>query len=282
MFSMASRISGLLSWQAPSWLRRDHPIVARELNALPLFLGRAEESPGFLVIMALVGAGMAGCSCGCGGILLPLLLIPLGWLPLLWAVPVINREVQAHTWDTLRVTPYSVREIVLAKMSAVLYRMTPLLAFMLVGQVISTLSAMIFWWMLSGNALILAISINGQAAEPSFSRPGGFPGGSDVLVVTALLLLLVLLHTLLDFLVSIVLGGLASALTDNRNLAYLAAFGLRLLASVLLVVSGVLLIGLMNPADGLALAAAGVLLLLAEGGILWGTVQLTVWRAERL
>jgi len=167
-------------------------------------------------------------------------------------------------------------------MSAVLYRMTPLLAFMLVGQVISTLSAMIFWWMLSGNALILAISINGQAAEPSFSRPGGFPGGSDVLVVTALLLLLVLLHTLLDFLVSIVLGGLASALTDNRNLAYLAAFGLRLLASVLLVVSGVLLIGLMNPADGLALAAAGVLLLLAEGGILWGTVQLTVWRAERL
>lgn len=204
--------------------RLARPLMQREIRALPPCLGR--DHP-LLFWLALIGlAGGLGYSLAH---LLPLRLIwdlawlALGWLPLLWSTRIIARETTAHTWDVLRSTPYSLEEIVRAKLAAVLRITAPLLVFLLVGA--------------------LATSMLAAFAGAWLTAPGQIPPLSDPQVAARLNLMLFMegvqlaigLLTLgVDFLLTIALGGLASSLGRGRGGSLAIALLGRILLSGLL------------------------------------------------
>ncbi len=289
----------------PRWARRDHPIVTRELAALPVFLGRRGRLRNKSLVMGLAALSFVPWSCLCGGVLWPLLLVPLSWLPLIWAAPVINREVEARTWDDLRLTPYSVREIVLAKLSAVAYRLSPLLVFVLVGQLASGALLGLGWAVFFGST---AIYVNGTVVRQPALLSGDLAALLGTLALAGSQLLLTPFASLAEFLGNIAIGGLASSLTVSRPLAYIGAFVLRLLFSVvtlaLLFVAALLLtrrpeaalvllaltglgsspgLLLMTPPRDVAASLAVALLLAGmQVAVLGAALGLLFWRAERL
>lgn len=302
---MSDLAAGLASGLLPRWARRDHPIVSRELAALPVFLGRRGRLRNKSLVMGLAALSFVPWSCLCGGVLWPLLLVPLSWLPLIWAAPVINREVEARTWDDLRLTPYSVREIVLAKLCAVVYRLSPLLVFVLVGQLASGVLLGLGWTVFFGSTTIY---VNGTVVQQPALFSGGLSALLGVLVLAGILLLLIPFVSLAEFLGNVAIGGLASSLTTSRPLAYISAFVLRLLFSVvtlaLLFVAALALtrrsdaalvlltlVGLGNspglllltpPRDLAATLVMTLLLALLQAVMLGAALGLLFWRVERL
>jgi len=285
----------------PVWARPDNPLVRRELQALPLFLGQDGNLNVKILLLAMVGLGLIPCSCSCGGLPWSLLQTVLSLAPLLWGALLINREQAAGTCDMLRTTPYSDAEIVLAKISAVLYRLSPLLALLVSGQAASILLSGLFTSTVFYSA---AVSVNGAPARQVAPM---LPEGSSALPAFMLALAAVLLTTLLDFVTNIVIGALASSLAAGRGTAYAVAIGLRILLSLGWVIFGLLALpailpgfdtgnalvvsAVMYPGIWLALAApdsglgsailAAGLMLAGQGALLAGLFRLVVWRAAR-
>ena len=289
----------------PAWARASHPIVRRELDLLPAFLGRDFNLRTILLFAALAALGIGPCSCLCGGVLAQGLALPLSLLPIIWAGQVINRDVISGQWLDLRLTPLSMTEIVLAKLFAVIYRLAPLLALIVAVQVVSGALAVGFTYLLAGNTII---SLNGSTlalGETSLFTQHGLiwllVGGGLLLGVTAI-------QATLDFLLNVVAGALASGLTRSRGLAFGAAIALRVSVSIGLAAlsfaltaqlagdleaavvslsalglgSGQLLLTLgFSPSLGRLLLAL-VLTVGLQVGVLAGAVRLTIWQAERV
>lgn len=229
-----------LTDRLPVWARYDHPVVQRELGRLPPFFSK-QGAPLRTTTprMALLALIVAPIMCGCSLFPWHLLLIPLGWLPLIWAAPVIGHEVTAGRWDMLRSTALSGREIALAKLSAVLYRLLPLLSFMLIGQLIVLGLALLGWIVLiSGTWQVYTMS--GGSLIPVQLMPQNGLVGLPLMILGGIMLLATLVSTLLDFVTNAVLGTLASALTPERSAAYVTAFTLRAVLTGLYVLLGLL------------------------------------------
>lgn len=294
--------SGRLS-VLPVWARMDNPIVARELAALPQFLG-ADSRPGLkIALVALMAPALILCSCGCVGLPWVALTAALSLLPMIWAAGIINRERAANTWESLRVTPYSTRQIVLAKMAAVFYRLLPLLALLLAGQIFSLLIASTGLAFVSFSGVV---SVSGSVQQ-AFQIP---PSGIQTPVITLLgfFLAVTLFGTTLDFVTGIVLGGLASSLTGGRGAAVLGAFGLRVLLSLgqtalifwlvgllsdgpnILGISRLFGLGVLGgwvaavqqPAQFAAQLALEALIIPLQVAVLAVLFRLTLWRAQQL
>ena len=212
----------------PAWAQMDHPLVQREMDVLPNFLGTDGNLNVKMLLMAVVGLGLVSCSCSCGGVWWPVIMSALGLLPLLWGAMLVNREQAARRWEVLRATPYSVREILLAKVTAALYRLSPLLALVLAGQVMSYFLAS---WMMNFFFASAMVSVNGSDLTRLASSPAS---SSLVLAGMGLTFVVMLFSTLLDFVLALVLGLLASTLVQSRGWAFAGAIGLRVLAAILL------------------------------------------------
>ncbi len=292
----------------PPWARHDHPLVARELRLLPPFFS-AKGAPLRTTVtrMVLLALIVAPCGCACGGLPWQLLLAPLGWLPLIWAAPIIVQEISAGRWAMLRATPYSVREIVLAKLSAVVYRLSPLLGFILAGQAV-LVALMAVGWALLTNVATVYVSFNGATLEQPNLLPTETLPPAGTLLLGVLMMGLTILAALLDFLTNAALGGLASTLTRQRAAAYVGAFGLRVALTLLayaltLALAGVVVEQPLHPLEVVLLAAIGGspgwamlaapdslirplilggLTVAAQVAALVGIVKLVCWRAERL
>ncbi len=209
----------------PSWARPDHPILAYELRKLPPFtLLGSDSRPHGLVTLALLTLILTPCACMCANGPTQFLLLVLGWLPLIWGAPVISREIEARTWETLCTTPYGAGEIALAKLSAVVYQLSPSLGALLAGQAAPLI------------ALALALVFPAYRLD-TFPTDGLTPPQTLTFgpridgalgVVWGASAILTLLGVLLDYLTNAALGVLASLLTRSRSAAYATAFGLRL------------------------------------------------------
>lgn len=287
----------------PAWARLENPLVRRELQALPLFLGQDGNLNVKMALLAALGLGLMPCSCSCGGFPWSLLQVALSLLPLLWGALLINRERVAGTWELLRTTPYSDAEIVLAKISAVLYRLSPLLALLLSGQAASFLMTGLF---ATTVFLSTTVSINGVSVWPAMPVLAG--RGEALPLAYGLAFAILLLTTVLDFVTNIVIGVLASSLTASRGAAYAGAIGLRVGLSLGWIVLGALVLGLIAspevPASGLLALSAAVqpalwpiliapatalapvvlltgLTLAAQVALLIGLFRLAVWQVSR-
>lgn len=286
----------------PAWAQLENPLVRRELQALPLFLGQDGNLNVKMALLAVLGLGLMPCSCSCGGLPWSLLQVAVSLVPLLWGALLINREQAAGTWELLRTTPYTDAEIVLAKISAVLYRLSPLLALLLSGQAASFLMTGLF---AATVLLSTTVSVNGVPVWPAMPILTGEEGMLPVAYGLAFATLL--LTTVLDFVTNIVIGALASSLTASRGAAYAGAIALRVVTSLVWIVLGALVLGLIAPpevpASGLlALSAAAqpalwlilvapattlapVVLLIgltlaAQVALLVGLFRLVVWRVS--
>jgi hypothetical protein len=296
LHSLLSRLPAL-----PPYMRRDDPLVRRELDALPNFLGEDGRLRGKIILLALVGLGIMPCSCGCGGVPWTLLAFALNLLPLVWGAGTLNRERAADTWGTLRVTPYSVQEIVLAKLSAVTYRLSPLLALLLTGELLS--------YIVSGGMYAItygSVSVNLYANGDRLAQNPDPALPMIALIIFGMMLLITLIGVALTFFTNIVLGGLASALTKGRGSAAVLGIGLRAFLTMLLtlvnLLLGLLLISqlgnvlglstlaalnqsiswlvLLNPAAAFGPLLVTGLMLLVQAGALVGLFKLTVIRAR--
>jgi hypothetical protein len=289
----------------PTWARLDHPILAYELRKLPPFtlLGSDSKLHGF-VTLALLTLALTPCACMCANGPAQFVLLALGWLPLIWGAPVISREIEARTWETLCATPYGAGEIALAKLSAVVYQLSPSLGALLAGQAAPLIAL----------ALALLFPMYGFV---SFSTDSPMPPQTltleprinGVLWVTwGAFVVLALLGVLLDYLTNAALGVLASLVARSRSAAYATAFGLRLGLNVgwvllaTLVASaasgesqnplGLLFGSAVAGSPGWAVFAArfqpgaailtGLTLLVAQAGLLALILGGLVWQAERM
>ncbi len=243
----------------------DHPLVRRELDALPPLLSYDGPAQRLAVIIAIAALAIAGFSCGCGGLLWQGLLFPLGLIPVIWSAQVISREVIGGRWDELRLTPYSVAEIVLAKLAAVVYRLWPLLALMLAVQVASGILSTGFSLVLTGNAFVYFNGMPLRTPEDSLFATGQ---GMLYLVMAGVLLITGAIQTVLDFGLTLAAGALASALTTSRPLAYLGALAGRGLASLLVLPIGLLAGMLLTGGPDRALLSLTLLLLSSSQGML--------------
>ncbi len=293
------RRSLLQRFQLPAWARHDNPLVRRELQALPLFLGQDGNLSVKRLLLAVLALGLMPCSCSCGGLPWLVLQSALSLAPLLWGALLINREQAAGTWDVLRVTPYSDAELVLAKISAVVYRLSPLLTLLLSGQLAYYL---ILGFFTSFTLFSATLTVNGMTAWQTATTPSG---AISALLALLLALAAIVLTTILDFATNIVLGTLASSLASSRGTAYAGAIGLRLLLSLVWLGLGALVIGIIAPEAPLEMsvilsavqppawlilaapASAGPVILIAclmlaiQGALLIGLFQLVVWRIGR-
>ncbi|MBN2471575.1 MAG: hypothetical protein JXN59_12705 [Anaerolineae bacterium] len=286
----------------PAWAQMDNPLVRRELETLPAFIGQDGNLNVKMLLLAVVGMGMVGCSCSCGGIWWPLLMAALGMVPLLWGAMLVNRDRATGRWDMLRVTPYSLREILLAKVTAALYRLSPLLALLLAGEVMSTL---VTSWLMEWTYSAARLSVNGATYSLGDLVPAAESG---FLMVWAVLLVRVMFGTLLGFVLNIVVGLLASTLTESRGWAFAGAVGMRVILTLAFSISTLLFIQVLTggqgrlpgmtalealgqAAGGIALASSaglgyavlgGMLGLLGQGLALVGVFRLAEWRAARM
>ncbi len=283
----------------PAWAQMDNPLVQRELETLPDFLGQDGNLNVKMLLLALVGLGLVSCSCTCGGVWWPLLAGALGLIPLLWGAMLVNRDQAAGRWDMLRVTPYSVRDILLAKLAAALYRLSPLLALLLAGEVMSYVATS---WFLDLAYTSVLVNVNGSTT--SLGDPGGAAGFP---LTWAVLLVRVMLSTVLGFVLNIAVGLLGSTLTASRGWAFAGAVGLRVLLALVFSGTTMLLVQALTggsgrlpgmtaletlgtPAVWFALASStslgyavlgGLLGLLGQGLALAGVFRLAEWRAAR-
>jgi hypothetical protein len=100
----------------PTWLRRDHPVVERYL--------RRPQSSRFQV---LVFGSTLGFFVLLGGLSLPALYALFSLVILLQmstsTVDKVHDERQSYTWDLVRLTPYSARELLLSLWAASLWQL---------------------------------------------------------------------------------------------------------------------------------------------------------------
>lgn len=297
----------------PAWMSARHPLTRRELRALPHFLSQ-DKAPNSqrnkLLIMAFFAVALTPFTCTCGGPLWHPAVIALSLAPLIWAVPVIVRDVESGAWDTLRLTPYSARDLLLAKLYAVVYRLSPLLAFLLAGQAVFSLLAM------SGSVILLA----GVGSSVSYSTG---TATLDLPVMDALqtiqsagagvlLALVGVIHVLLDFALSAAIGAAMAVLSNNRTMGYVLGLILRGVLTVLLLLVTVVLVGLFNGggragpetfgmallfgapgwalsgfwatplATGLGVLVVGGVIAALQVALFQALVAVTAWRAEQL
>lgn len=290
-----------LPFALPAWADRDNPLVVREMAALPNFLGEDGNMTVKVILFGLLALGLVSCSCSCGGFIWNVLLLPLYLMPMFWGCLIINRERATHNWDMLRTTPYSTREILLAKISAVVYRLAPVLTLILVGQVVVYLLTAAFSSLMYSSTYL---SVNGTTQQ--FEDPFLMQTPLTVVLLFGISLLTLILSTLLTFFTNITIGGLASAMTERREFAYLGSIALRVAVSagVLALAFGVALLVTGNLEEAAALfGLAGLgqgsimllavpfnvfqlvvvtgFLVLAQTGTLVGLFRLTVWRANQ-
>jgi hypothetical protein len=286
-------------------MRTGHPIVRRELELLPAFLGRDYNLRTVILFAALAALGIGPCSCLCGGVLTQGLVLPLSLLPIIWAGQVINRDVVSGQWSDLRLTPFSVSEVVLAKLFAVVHRLGPLLTVIVAVQFFSSALAAVFSLFLSINAFVMVNGTPLQTSEIGALSQDRLPllliGGAVLLVVTVI-------QAVLDFLLNVAVGVLASALTRSRGLAFGAAVALRVTVSIGLAAIAFVLAGLLSgQVEGALLASSALglgsgqllltlgltpelggfllalpLVVVLQAGALYGAVRLTIWRAAQL
>lgn len=230
-------------FRLPGWAAPDHPIVERELSHLP----RLVQRPGHDLrsILTLLLMLLFPCVLLTGSLPLHLVLLPLSWLPLLFAAPAISRERAAGTWDTLRLTPFSPGELALAKACAVAHHLRPLLMLLLAGQVASFLTAGLFLcsFLGAGGHRTLAGTYTRMAAITPEGLPATLAAGLIVVVVA-------LVAVPLDYALSILTGMLASLLATRQEAALAAGLALRTLAAGLILLAGM----------GVFSAQAGVLI----------------------
>ena len=215
----------------PAWARRTHPVVARQMAALPAFDLYAWGGSRRLMVALL--ALLAPCALLTGSLPLQLVLLPLGWLPVLWAAPLVSRERRQGTWDLLCLTPYPRAELLLASGWAVACRLRGLLGWLLIGQVASVVNVLLYMAFFLGGGGYRTLS-------GAYVHLAELPPAAGTLPAFVGIALLALLAVPLDFGLSIGLGLLASARMARREGALLVACGLRALASLLALVTGVI------------------------------------------
>jgi hypothetical protein len=201
----------------------------------------------------------------------------------------------------LRITPYSPREIVLAKLSAATYRLAPLLALLLAGQIMSYLIASSFPLFL-GYGSWISFSVNGSSAQSPWLNPDT----AMVLGVVGMLFVYTIVNTGVIFFTNLLLGALASSLTTGRSAAIIEALAMRIGLSLLFAVTNLLLAMLLMRGDSSATIISGLsiigqsvswlmwnapydtsrvvllsgLMVILQAGALAGLFRLTIWRAS--
>ena len=204
MHTAPAKASSRARLRLPHWAQPDNPLVQRELDALPGFLGKQTTRRDAILFVGLATLGLGVTACLCVG-LWQIILVPLSMLPIIFSATIINRETVAGRWDDLRMTPYTIHEIVGAKLAAVLYRLAPLLGVLLGITLLSSGVSWVFSLLLNNSY----ISVNGTPVQTPDAPFVNIPA---ILLITALLVGVSLLQTALDFLLSLVTGGLASVI----------------------------------------------------------------------
>jgi len=260
---------GWFRLRLPAWATPDHPVVSRELGRLPdLVREPGRDLRSVLIVLLML---LAPCALLTGSLPLHLVLIPLSWLPVVFAAPVISRERAAGTWDTLRLTPFPAGELALAKAYAVAHHLRPLLALLLIGQAASFLTAGLFLcsFLGAGGHRTLAGDYRRMTAVTAEGLPATVAAG---LIVAGVALAAVPL----DYILSILTGVLASLLATRQKVGLAVALILRALAAGLILLAGV---GAFSAQAGIAidpltLLSAGMI----SGPFGWPLAGLLDWR----
>ncbi len=252
----------------PGWAAPDHPVAERELGRLPGLVGGLTRNLRGVLVGLLM---LFPCALLTGSLPLHLVLLPLSWLPLAFAAPVISRERAAHTWDTLRLTPFPPGELALAKACAVARHLRPLLTLLLIGQIASFVTAGLFLcsFLGAGGHRTLAGDYRRMAALTPESLPAILVAG---LIVSGAALAAVPL----DYALSILSGVLASLVTARQEIALTVGLILRALAAGLILLAGVLVFsaGAGIAVDPLSLIGAGMV----SGPAGWPLAGLLDWQ----
>ncbi len=285
----------------PAWARPDHPIAVREMDRLP-YLSFHRRSPAGRILVGLMVL-VTPCALFFGNIPIQIILLPLSFLTLNWSAPLLGQERRDGTWDSLRLTPYSTQEIVLAKLSAAGRRLGGLLGVLEVGQIASLMAVGLYILMFNARSGYRVFS-GAWVQHPAFTgaEQGAIVAAGVGLVGVSLLI------PFLDFALTIVLGALASTWTERHESTVIWAILLRAVLLVAFLASGAILIQLatgeqVNPLMifggalmggpigwtflGIydwpwAALATALALLMAEVLALLVALRLTIWRAERL
>jgi hypothetical protein len=140
------------------------------------------------------------------------------------ATPLISGEVELKSWELLRATALSLREILLAKISAALYQIRlPLLAVMIVRTVCTASGLFLFFaFSLSELRTGLRYGLGGMDTE------GLLDGWLPVVAAVLAVALALFVQPLLQALMNTMLGMAASAFARSRGRALAAGFGIRL------------------------------------------------------
>jgi len=149
-----------------------HPLYRAERLLAPAWLNRLEQNrgAGWLVILLFISVPLTyffgsrlSVAITISRLLIPLLMVVGALISLAWIVPLamfagyaISRERAARTWDTLRIAPYNIEEILLAKAAA---SIRPVWGKVLTAALVITLIRMI----LVGILISVVVTQNNQS-----------------------------------------------------------------------------------------------------------------------
>lgn len=215
----------------PAWARVTHPVVARRMKALPAigcFAGRFTRRRLLGVVLIL----LAPCTLLTGTLPLQVVLLPLSWLPLVWAAALISQERRVGAWDLLRLTPLSAAELLLANGAGIAYGLWRVLRWLIIGQAVCVLNVLL--------SIVLMLGSGGyRTLTGSYVYLVEVPPPAGALPAFVVIALLSLAAVPLEFGLSIGLGLLASALVARRDAALVLAAALRIAASLMMLAAGV-------------------------------------------
>lgn len=187
---------------------RDHPVTVNEIKRLPVF--RFQREMRFFNFLG-------GLEIIFGTLLVPF----IHWI---WRIPtvlasstMISREVESQTWNSLQATPYTLREIIWAKYTAIFHYMD------------STLTLMLY---LRGGPVVVFLGIWGAATITTLPRTGFADWFVDTIAIVSACFYLMISPTL-DVAVDGAMGMLASALSPRRSTALIMATLARMTAWLL-------------------------------------------------
>lgn len=148
------------------------------------------------------------------------------------AAPLISGELELKSWELLRATTLTLREILLAKLSATLHQLRPPLLGLMIIRAISTSTGMLLFYFISLDSALSAISY-GNINMASVAEEW-----LPIAIALTSLALVLLVQPPIQMIVNILLGMLASAYTQSRSRALAIGLGLRVALWGITIVAG--------------------------------------------